>query len=73
MHAYKDIETRDLLRMIPIEDVVEYHGKGKLVSEIGIEETLDWIGEEEILKYIEATGLLDVIKKKLLNQEGIKQ
>lgn len=26
-HAYKDIETRDLLGMIPIEDVVEYHGK----------------------------------------------
>lgn len=65
MHAYKDIESRDILKMIPIEDVVEYHGKGKLVSEIGIEETLDWIGEEEILKYIEVTGLLDVIKKKL--------
>lgn len=44
MHAYKDIESRDLLKMIPIEDVVEYHGKGKLISEIGIEETLDWIG-----------------------------
>lgn len=66
MHVYKDIETRDLLKLIPIEDVVEYHGKGKLVSEIGIEETLDWIGEEEILKYIEATGLLDAIKRKFL-------
>ncbi|WP_288689825.1 hypothetical protein [uncultured Bacteroides sp.] len=65
MHAYKDIETRDLLKLIPIEDVVEYHGKGKLVSEIGIEETLDWIGEEEILKYIEATGLLaEILKNK---------
>lgn len=64
-HAYKDIETRDLLDMIPIEDVVEYHGKSNLISWIGIEETLDWIGEEEILKYIEATGLLDAIKDKI--------
>lgn len=71
MHAYKDIETRDLLKMIPIEDVVEYHGKRNLIPEIGIEETLDWIGEEEILKYIEATGLLNAIKKKFLNQEEI--
>lgn len=64
-HAYKDIETRDLLRMIPIEDVVYYHGKSNLIPEIGIEETLDWIGEEEILKYIEKTGLLEAIKNKL--------
>ena len=26
MHVYKDIETRDLLKLIPIEDVIEYHG-----------------------------------------------
>lgn len=62
MHAYKDIETRDLLKMIPVEDVVEYHGKNNLISEIGIEETLDWIGEEEIIKYIKKTGLLDELK-----------
>lgn len=63
MHAYKDIETRDLLRMIPIEDVIEYYGY-KLISQYGIEETLDWIGEEEILQYIEKTGLLAEIKNK---------
>lgn len=71
MHVYKDIETRDLLKMIPIEDVIEYHGIYNLISEYGIDVTLDRIGEEEILKYIEATGLLDAIKKKLLNQEEI--
>lgn len=63
-HAYKDIETRDLLRMIPIEDVIEYYSY-KLISQYGIEETLDWIGEEEILQYIEKTGLLEAIKNKL--------
>jgi hypothetical protein len=65
-HIYKDIESRDLLKMIPIEDVIEYHGIYNLISEYGIDVTLDRIGEEEILKYIEATGLLDAIKKKLL-------
>nr|WP_320989335.1 hypothetical protein [Bacteroides intestinalis] len=52
--------------MIPIKDVIEYHGIYNLISEHGIDVTLDRIGEEEILKYIEATGLLDAIKKKLL-------
>lgn len=66
-HAYKDIETTDLLKMIPIEDVVKYHSY-KLISEFGIEETLDWIGEEEILKYIESTGLLEAIKNKLKSE-----
>lgn len=65
MHAYKDIETKDLLKMIPIEDIVYYHSY-KLISQLGIEETLDWIGEEEILKYIEKTGLLAEIERKLL-------
>lgn len=63
MHAYKDIETRDLLKMIPIEDVVEYHGIYKLIYVYGIKETLDRIGEEEIIKYVEKTGLLDELKK----------
>lgn len=63
-HAYKDIETTELLKMIPIEDVIQYYSY-KLISHFGIEETLDWIGEEEILKYIEKTGLLDAIKNKL--------
>lgn len=69
MHAYKDIETRDLLRMIPIEDVIEYYSY-KLISQYGIEETLDWIGEEEILQYIEKTGLLAEIKNKLKGAEN---
>ena len=63
-HAYKDIETRDLLRMIPIEDVIEDYSY-KIISQYGIEETLDWIGEEAILEYIEKTGLLEAIKNKL--------
>lgn len=71
MHAYKDIESRDILKMIPIEDVIEYHGIYNLISEYGIDVTLDRIGKEEILKYIEATGLLDAIKEKFLNKEGM--
>lgn len=59
MHAYKDIETRDLLKLIPIEDVVEYFGMNKLISEFGIEETLDCIDEEEIARYAKGLGLLD--------------
>lgn len=69
MHAYKDIETRDLLKMIPIEDVVEYHGIYKLIYVYGIEETLDRIGEEEILKYIEAKGLLAEILRNKTNSD----
>ena len=30
-HVYKDIETRDLLKLIPIEDVIEYHGIYNLI------------------------------------------
>lgn len=63
-HAYKDIETTVLLKMIPIEDVIEYYGQ-KFISYIGIEEALDYIGEEEILQYIEKTGLLKAIEDKL--------
>lgn len=59
MHAYKDIESRDILKMIPIEDVVEYFGMNKLISEFGIEETLDCIDEEEIARYAKGLGLLD--------------
>lgn len=59
MHAYKDIETRDLLKIIPIEDVVEYFGMNKLITEFGIEETLDCIDEEEIARYAKGLGLLD--------------
>lgn len=66
-HAYKKIETYDLLKMIPIEDVVYFHGR-KLISELGTEIVLDWIGEEEILKYIENTGLLEAIKNKLKSE-----
>lgn len=66
MHVYKDIETRDILKMIPIEDVIEYHGIYNLIFEYGIDVTLDRIGEEEILKYIEATGLLAEIERKSL-------
>lgn len=64
MHAYKEFDTTYLLDMIPIRDVIEYYSY-KLISEYGIEETLDWIGEEEILQYIEKTGLLDEIRKGL--------
>lgn len=64
-HAYKDIETSDLLRMIPIEDVVYYHGR-KLLSEIGKEQVLDWVGEENLIEYIFShPELLEEIKTKL--------
>lgn len=64
-HAYKDIETSDLLKMIPIEDVVYYHGRNFLL-EIGTDQVLNMVSEENLIEYIfSKPELLEEIKTKL--------
>lgn len=64
-HAYKEIESCDLLKLIPIEDVVYYHGRN-LILEIGTDKILNTVSEEKLLEYIfSQPELLEEIKDKL--------
>jgi len=56
MHAYKDIETSVLLKMIPIEDTISYYGISNLIQNVGIDETLREINEEDIVMYLRKQG-----------------
>lgn len=56
MHIYKEIETSALLRMIPIQDAVNYYGDSEIIHVIGQDEILDTINEEDIANYLRKCG-----------------
>ena len=56
MHIYKELETSALLRMIPIEDAVNYYGDSAIIQVIGHDEILDTINAEDIAGYLRKLG-----------------
>lgn len=47
MILYSEIDTRELLKLIPIEDAVNYYGRDKILDEIGVESVKDWLEDTE--------------------------
>lgn len=57
MHIYKDFESKVLLEMIPVSDVINFYGISNIIDEIGTEELLSYLfdhQEEDFLKFIES-------------------
>lgn len=45
MVLFSEIDTRELLKLIPIEDAVNFYGRDALLGEIGKEEVKDWLNQ----------------------------
>lgn len=52
-HIYKDIETYDLLNLIPIEDAIAFYGLDKIIFNAGQDEVLTHIDEDKVIEHAE--------------------
>lgn len=52
-HIYKDIETSDLLNLIPIEDAIAFYGLEKIIFNAGQDEVLTHIDEDKVIEHAE--------------------
>lgn len=52
-HAYKDIETYDLLNLIPIEDTIAFYGLDKIIFNAGQDKVLTHIDEDKVIEHAE--------------------
>lgn len=55
-HNYKEFDSSDILKLIPMDDVIAYHGMYYLMSNYGLKDCLDLICDEDIAEYLEKQG-----------------
>lgn len=56
VHNYKEFDSSDILKLIPMDDVVAYYGMYYLMSDYGIYDCLSLICDEDIAEYLEKQG-----------------
>lgn len=52
-YIYKDIETYDLLNLIPIEDAIAFYGLDKIIFNAGQDKVLTHIDEDKVIEHAE--------------------